>query len=347
MSTTEIVVQNQEVARFSNERINGLERIGNILAQSGYFSDMREAAQAAVKVMAGEELGIAPVAAVMGIHIIKGKITLSGGLIASQIRRHGYNFKHLKFDNKGCSLQFIGKQGEILGESSFTEEDAKTAGVYSDMYRKFPRNMYFNRAISNGQKWYCPEVTCGMPVYVPEELGGVVNSDGDYVPPEPTAEELAAARAAQLAVATEKLKDGVRSKSKLGSVMLRQWFSTLSPDESKLLDSEFMEKAYKYAKDRDKVLEASTVEELQEEQYEEVIEPMMIGDGEQGARDSCPVINGKQVAMLRTLQKQREIPEEKYRDILAFFGRKSTKNVTTDQMDALVRALENEAALGA
>jgi hypothetical protein len=191
LSDTALVrAESGAVVRHSDE-ITDVQRIGNILAASGYFTDAREMAQAAVKVMAGKELGIPPVAAMMGINIIKGKVALGGNLIASRVRAHGYEYRHKQFDSKGCILTFWSKpnaQGtrELLGESSFTEDDAKAAGVFTDMYKKYPRNMYFNRAISNGAKWYCPEVTCGMPVYTPEELGATVDQDGEMVHPEPT-----------------------------------------------------------------------------------------------------------------------------------------------------------------
>lgn len=183
MSTAlEIVkAENAIVKGRGADYLSDVQRLGNILAASGYFSDVKDMAQAAVKVMAGEELGIAPVAAVMGIHIIKGKVTLSANLIAAQVRRHGYDYRHTQFDAQGCVLQFFGKKGELLGDSSFTEADAKLAGVYSDMYKKFPRNMYFSRAMSNGAKWYCPEVMSGLPVYTPEEMGAKVDSEGDVI----------------------------------------------------------------------------------------------------------------------------------------------------------------------
>lgn len=168
-------------ANYAGDRLSNVQRLGNILAASGYFADVKDMAQAAVKVMAGEELGIAPVAAVMGIHIIKGKVTLSANLIAAQVRRHGYDYRHVQFDSQGCTLHFFARNGDLLGESSFNEADAKTAGVYGDMYKKFPRNMYFSRAMSNGAKWYCPEVMSGLPVYTPEELGAKVDGDGDIV----------------------------------------------------------------------------------------------------------------------------------------------------------------------
>lgn len=172
--------------------ITDVQRLGNILAASGYFSDAREMAQAAVKVMAGKELGIPPVAAMMGINIIKGKVALGGNLIASRVRAHGYEYRHVRFDEKGCTLRFLSKpdtagKREVLGEASFDENDAKAAGLLaSEMYRKYPRNMYFNRAMVNGARWYTPDVFGGAPVYTPEELGARVDADGEVVHSEPT-----------------------------------------------------------------------------------------------------------------------------------------------------------------
>jgi len=179
------------------EKLTEIQRLGNILSASGYFADVKDAAQAAVKVMAGEELGIGPVASVMGIHIIKGKVTLSANLIAAQVRKHGYDYEVKKLDEKGCEIIFLDKKGNHIGASRFDESDAKNAGCFSDMYKKFPRNMYFSRAMSNGAKWYCPEVTSGLPVYVPEEIGAKVDGEGNFIEEQPTGSKEAAARVAE------------------------------------------------------------------------------------------------------------------------------------------------------
>lgn len=184
MSTNAIAIRTEHGLEIQPSQVTEVQRLGGLLAASGYFSDAREMAQAAVKVMAGQELGIPPVAAMMGINIIKGKVALGGNLIASRIRAHGYEYRHKTFDNTGCTLVFFSKPGpdgkrEVLGESSFTDADAKTAQISSDMYKKFPRNMFFNRAISNGARWYTPEVFAGAPVYTPEELGARVDEQGE------------------------------------------------------------------------------------------------------------------------------------------------------------------------
>lgn len=191
MATQEIAIREEQelVAAPKTGNLTDLQRLGNILAASGYFSDAREMAQAAVKVMAGQELGLPPIASMMGINIIKGKVALGVHLIASRVRAHGYDFRFVRHDNTGCVIEFQSKveggKRRVLGESSFTEEDAKAAGVYGDMYRKYPRNMYYSRAMSNGAKWYTPEIFGGAPVYTPEELGAAVDDHGEMIHPEP------------------------------------------------------------------------------------------------------------------------------------------------------------------
>jgi hypothetical protein len=101
-----------------------------------------------------------------GIHIIQGKPTL-GGVIASAVKGSGkYDYKVKEMSEKICSIDFF-QGSENIGNSTFTIEEAKKAGTKN--IDKFPKNMLFARAISNGVKWFCPDVFAG-PVYVPEEM---------------------------------------------------------------------------------------------------------------------------------------------------------------------------------
>lgn len=141
--------------------------IATVFSQSGMFTDTKHANQAFVKIMAGQEMGIPPFAAMSGVHIIKGKPTIGAGLIASTVKGSAkYDYKVVEQTDKICSIDFYeGKQK--IGNSSFTIEEAKKAGTQN--LEKFPKNMLFARAISNGVKWYCPDVFSG-PVYTPEEM---------------------------------------------------------------------------------------------------------------------------------------------------------------------------------
>lgn len=155
--------------------------LGDILAKSGYFQDTRDAAQAIVKVLAGQELGFGPVASMTGVYIVKGKVSLSANLMGAAVKRSGrYNYRVLELTDEAAEIEFF-EDGKGIGRSRFTLQDAQKAGLNgSDNWRKYPRNMLFARALSNGVKWYCPDVT-GGPAYTPDELGAVVDEDGEVI----------------------------------------------------------------------------------------------------------------------------------------------------------------------
>lgn len=158
--------------------VSDIMTLAKNFAESGMFSDTKQAQQAFVKIMAGQEIGIPPFAAMSGVHIIQGKPTLGAGLIASRVKGSGkYDYKVVQQDDKVCSIDFY--QGkEKIGNSTFTIEEAKKAGTKN--LDKFPKNMLFARAISNGVKWYCPDVFSG-PVYTPEEMESVKTEDVNHV----------------------------------------------------------------------------------------------------------------------------------------------------------------------
>jgi hypothetical protein len=148
-------------------QVNDILSIAKTFAESGMFSDAKAMAQAFVKIQAGQEIGIPPFAAMSGIHIIQGKPTLGAGLIASTVKGSGkYDYRVKEMNEIICSIDFF--QGkDLIGNSTFTIEDAKKA--LTKNIDKFPKNMLFARAISNGVKWFCPDVFSG-PVYVPGEI---------------------------------------------------------------------------------------------------------------------------------------------------------------------------------
>lgn len=151
-----------------------MSAMGKVFAESGMFADAKAAAQAIVKIQAGQEIGVPPFAAMSGIHIIQGKPAIGAGLMASCVKASGkYDYKVVESTDKICSIDFY-EGGEKIGNSTFTEAEAKKAQTKN--MDKYPKNMLFARAMSNGVKWFTPDVFSG-PVYTPEELGDVKTED--------------------------------------------------------------------------------------------------------------------------------------------------------------------------
>lgn len=147
-------------------------QLGDVLARSGYYADVKQAAQAVVKILRGQELGIGPATAMSEISIVQGKPVLSAALMGSLIKRSGrYTYRVREHNDSVCVIEFF-EAGERLGVSEFTLADAKSAGLADKaIWKQYPRNMLFARAMSNGAKWFTPDIFGGA-VYTAEELQG-------------------------------------------------------------------------------------------------------------------------------------------------------------------------------
>ena len=161
-----------------NASLSETMQLGELLAASGFFQDSRGAAQAVVKVLAGAEIGFGPIASMTGINVIQGRVSISANLMAAAIKRSGrYDYRVKEMTPQRCEIEFRERNGdrwEIIGSSEFTAQDARQAGTKN--MDKYARNMLFARAMSNGARWYCPDIF-GGPVYTPEELGAAVDGE--------------------------------------------------------------------------------------------------------------------------------------------------------------------------
>jgi hypothetical protein len=178
---------NTQVSTVTTINTTDIMNISKAFYESGMFTDIKSVAQAMVKISAGQEIGIPPFAAMTGIHIIQGKPTIGAGLIASRLKGSGkYDYRVVEASEKVCSIDFY--QGNTkIGNSTFTIEDAKKA--LTKNIDKFPKNMLFARAISNGVKWYCPDIFSG-PVYVPEEMQVVTTEEATHIEVDTTIDEI-------------------------------------------------------------------------------------------------------------------------------------------------------------
>ena len=161
-----------------------VESVAKAMVASGFFNDATKISQAIVKIMAGAEIGIGPFGSMNGIHIIQGKPAFGANVMASKVKSSGgrYNYRVTEMSDTVCTIEFMehfNGSWTAIGTSSFSIADAKKAGTKN--LDKFPRNMLFARAMSNGVRWFCPDVMNGSTVYTPEELGAEVDEDGNVI----------------------------------------------------------------------------------------------------------------------------------------------------------------------
>lgn len=165
------IQQNKQVS------LETIEKLSSYFVESKLFSvgDPKVVtAQAVIKMLAGKELGIPPFMAMKEIYVIPSnngnKFMYSANLIARLIKQSKiYNFKIVKLTNQECSIDFF-ENGQLEGNSTFTMQDAIDAGLATNpTYKKFPRNMLRNRAITNGAMWFCPLLGLGTVDGITEE----------------------------------------------------------------------------------------------------------------------------------------------------------------------------------
>ncbi|GAH32216.1 unnamed protein product [marine sediment metagenome] len=127
-----------------------LMNLSKILSNSGMFPSIHNEYEAAAVIEYGRALGINHIIALQTIVPIKGKLSIESKVLYALALDKGIKVKIVEKDSKGCTLEFSDK-GRDPHKTSFTEEDAKRAGLHTkDSFMKYPEEMYFNRCLSKG-----------------------------------------------------------------------------------------------------------------------------------------------------------------------------------------------------
>jgi hypothetical protein len=143
----------------------------------------------------GRALGLDVVTTITTIHVIKGKPTQSADLMLGRARTAGHRVR-IKSERTRCEVR-IQRADDPDDENviEWTLDDAVTAGLCElrnnrpwardqngkpTSWEKYPRAMLRARAIAECVRAACPEVLHGA-IYTPEELGAVVDQEGNPV----------------------------------------------------------------------------------------------------------------------------------------------------------------------
>lgn len=143
----------------------------------------------------GRALGLDVVTTITTIHVIKGKPTQSADLMLSRARAAGHRVR-IRSTETACSVSiWRSDDPEFENVITWTLADAVQAGLCElrndrpwsrsakgepQSWEKYPRAMLRARAIAECVRVSCPEVLHGA-IYTPEELGAVVDQEGNAV----------------------------------------------------------------------------------------------------------------------------------------------------------------------
>ncbi len=186
-NTTGLAEVTKSIKPFTDKNLSfdEFKDLAKIMAASSFFKDAEEGPKAFAKMLVGRDLGIPITRALCDIQMIQGKPTVSANLIAGLIKRSGkYRYKILKHTNDVCEIECFERVDDIwesLGLSTFSMADGIQAGITGNpVWKKFPRNMLFSRAISNAAKQHFGDIFLGS-VYTPDELDPniTLNEDGE------------------------------------------------------------------------------------------------------------------------------------------------------------------------
>lgn len=172
-------------------------RWAEVMAGSGLLpADFRRhPANVLYAVEYGDMLGLSPMAALTGVHVIDGKPTASAALISALIRRAGHRLR-ITGDDRRAVVQIVRcDDPDFTYESTWTLDRAVTAELCTlrngkpyardtkgraKPWEKYPAAMLKARALTECARDACEEALFGLH-YTPEELGADVDMDGNPV----------------------------------------------------------------------------------------------------------------------------------------------------------------------
>lgn len=169
-------------------------RMGQVYHASGLFEDVKDAAQAVVKILRGQEMGIPPTTAMSAFDLIQKKLFIKPWAIAAKINACGYgSYQVTEQTEKRCTIVFSKKypgQGwRQCPPVSYTIEEAQAHGLVnrSAHWKASPANMLYQRAMGRGGAMHFPELLAGMemppddaPVPMDKGQQNVIDLYGDH-----------------------------------------------------------------------------------------------------------------------------------------------------------------------
>lgn len=154
------------------EEWSAMQQMAEVLAKSGFLPEALDTANKVLTVLlCGRELGIPPMQAIRGIHVVQGRPSLSAELMLALAYQNipGFKFKVLASNEQLCRVSGQ-RPGADEVQMGFSIGDAQRAGLtLGANWKKYPQAMLRARATSALLRVVAPDAIRG--IYTPEELG--------------------------------------------------------------------------------------------------------------------------------------------------------------------------------
>jgi hypothetical protein len=185
----------------------------------------------------GRALNLDVVTTITTIHVIKGKPSQSADLMLSRTRAAGHRVRVQPGDGSCTVSIWRSDDPEFENRVTWTYDDAVTANLcemrnnrpYSrsqkgepQAWEKYPRAMLRARAISECVRQACPEVLHGA-IYTPEELGAVIDQDGNPLDVQPQLQRQAPGQDAWETATPAPVQHATPPPQKGGEQAEREW----------------------------------------------------------------------------------------------------------------------------
>lgn len=147
--------------------LDEVKNLSELMAKSTLLPDALrgKAADVFVSILAGQELGLSPMASLRGVHVVQGKPILSADTMVGIVLGSGMAEYFICVDEQPTSVTYETKRkGAPKAQScTWTMKDAEIAGLIKDggNWKKFPRAMLKARAKAMLARDVYPDVLAG------------------------------------------------------------------------------------------------------------------------------------------------------------------------------------------
>ena len=166
-------MSNENALAIIPRTLSEVSSLAEVLAQSNLMPKdlIGKVPNVVVQILAGQELGLSPMAAIRGIHVIEGKPILAADTMVALVLRSGLAeyFTCTEDTDERVTYETKRKGSPTAQKMSWSTVDTKRAGVQlKDNWRMHPRAMMRARAKSALARDVYPDILAGT--YDPDEI---------------------------------------------------------------------------------------------------------------------------------------------------------------------------------